>query len=196
MIIDVYNVKSLGYFRDVQKVFLLALVMFFPTASFAIEEVQVDSTKEAAVQKRLNDVGISILNSNKIDGRIVFVYDKTEVKEKLKLDKTLLDREVVVYGYDYKFVEDDNELAAFLSRRIAEGYRSYPGLFKGRLNSLKIKAAPKKYQIIFDKIGLDYMVRAGYNPVAMITLVNKSHPQKRDGATYKQCDIKKACKDV
>ena len=92
-----------------KKFFLLALVMFFPTVSFAIEEVQVDSTKEAAVQKRLNDVGISILNSNKIDGRIMFVYDKTEVKEKLKLDKTLLDREVVVYGYDYKFVEEDRK---------------------------------------------------------------------------------------
>ncbi len=177
-----------------KKFFLLALVMFFPTASFAIEEVQVDSTKEAAVQKRLNDVGISILNSNKIDGRIVFVYDKTEVKEKLKLDKTLLDREVVVYGYDYKFVEDDNELAAFLSRRIAEGYRSYPGLFKGRLNSLKIKAAPKKYQIIFDKIGLDYMVRAGYNPVAMITLVNKSHPQKRGDSLTNNVTSKRLAK--
>ena len=112
--------------------------MVFPLASFAIEDIKAeDIQKESAVQKRLNDVGVSILNSNKIDGRVVFVYDKTEVKEKLKLDKTLVDRQIIVYGYDYKFIEDDNELAAFLSRRIAEAYRSYPGLFKGRLNSLK-----------------------------------------------------------
>lgn len=177
-----------------KKFLVFALIMFFPAASFAIEDVKIDSNKEAEVQKRLNDVGLTILNANKIDGRIVFVYDKTDVKEKLKLDKTLLDREIVVYGYEYKFVEDDNELAAFLSRRIAEAYRSYPGLFKGRLNSLKIKAAPKKYQIIFDKIGADYMVRAGYNPVAMITLVNKVCPQKRGDTLTSNATSKRLAK--
>ncbi len=160
-----------------KRFFLFALLFLIPLASYAIEDK--DIVKESEVQKRLDDVGMSILNANKIDGRVVFAYDKTEAKEKLKLDKTLLDRCIIVYGYDYKFIEDDNELAAFLSRRIAEAYRSYPGLFKGGLSSLKIKAAPKKYQIIFDKIGVDYMVRAGYNPVAMITLINKSLPQKR-----------------
>lgn len=177
-----------------KKFFVFAFIMFFPAASFAIEEVKIDSEKEAVVQKRLNNVGLSILNANKIDGRIVFVYDKTEAKEKLKLDKTLIDRQIVVYGYDYKFIEDDNELAAFLSRRIAEACRSYPGRFKGRLNSLKIKAAPKKYQIIFDKIGLDYMVRAGYNPVAMITLVNKSQPQKRGDSLTSSTTSKRLAK--
>ncbi len=168
-----------------KKMFLFALFMMLPVSAFAIEDIKsADIQKEAEIQKKLTDVGVSVLNANKIDGRVVFVYDKAEVKDKLKLDKTLLNREVIVYGYDYKFIEDDNELAAFLSRRIAEAYRSYPGFFSGRLNSLKIKAAPKKYQIIFDKIGVDYMVRAGYNPVAMITLINKSHPQKRgDGLT-------------
>ena len=178
-----------------KKLLLFGFVMVFPLASFAIEDIKAeDIQKESAVQKRLNDVGVSILNSNKIDGRVVFVYDKTEVKEKLKLDKTSVDRQIIVYGYDYKFIEDDNELAAFLSRRIAEAYRSYPGLFKGRLNSLKIKAAPKKYQIIFDKIGVDYMVRSGYNPVAMITLVNKSYPQKRGDSLTNNATSKRLAK--
>lgn len=178
-----------------KKLFLLSLIVFFPAVSYAIEDIKTEEIqKETAVQKRLNDIGVSILNSNKIDGRIVFVYDKTEAKEKLKLDKTLLDRQIVVYGYDYKFIEDDNELAAFLSRRIAEAYRSYPGLFKGRLNSLKIKAAPKKYQIVFDKIGVDYMVRSGYNPVAMITLVNKSYPQKRGDSLTNNTTSKRLAK--
>ena len=107
-----------------KKLLLFGFVMVFPLASFAIEDIKAeDIQKESAVQKRLNDVGVSILNSNKIDGRVVFVYDKTEVKEKLKLDKTLVDRQIIVYGYDYKFIEDDNELAAYLSRRIAEAYR-------------------------------------------------------------------------
>lgn len=135
--------------------------------------------KESEIQSRINSVGVNILNSNKIDERIVFAYDKTEAEKKLNLDKTVFNRQILVYGYHYKFIEDDNELAAYLSRHVAEAYRSYSGVFNGRLSSLKIKAAPKKYQIVFDKIAVDYMVKAGYNPIAMITFINKSEAQKR-----------------
>lgn len=145
------------------------------------EDIQDILQKENKIQSRLNSVGVKILNSNKIEERIVFAYDKKEAKEKLDSlkDKTLFNRQIVVYGYDYKFIEDDNELAAFLSRHIAEAYRSYSGVLNGRLSSLKMKAAPKKYQIVFDKIAVDYMVKAGYNPVGMITYINKSKVQKR-----------------
>lgn len=162
------------------KILLLSgFIMFFPLNCFAIEDEEI--LKESTIQKRLDDVGVNILNSNKIDKRILFAYDKKESKEKLDSikDKTLYNRQIVVYGYDYKFLEDDNELAAFLSRHIAEAFRSYSGAFNGRLSSLKMKAAPKKYEIVFDKIAVDYMVKAGYNPVAMITYINKSKVQKR-----------------
>ena len=52
-------------------------------------------------------------------------------------------------------------------------------MFKGFLNSLQIKAAPKKYELFLDKRGVDFMVTAGYNPLAMITYINKTYPQKR-----------------
>ncbi len=160
-----------------KKILLLCLAVFVPLSAFGIEE---DIVKENLIQKRIDDVGTKILNSNKIDERIVFVYDKTEQKEKLNIDKTLVTRQVVLYGYNYKFIEDNNELAAFLSRKIAEAHRSYAGVFNGRLSSLKIKAAPKKFQLVFDKVAVDYMVHAGYNPVALITLINKTYPQKRN----------------
>ncbi len=162
------------------KILLLSgFIMFFPLNCFAIEDEEI--LKESKIQKRLDDVGVNILNSNKIDKRILFAYDKKEAKGKLDSikDKTLYNRQIVVYGYDYKFLEDDNELAAFLSRHIAEAFRSYSGAFNGRLSSLKMKAAPKKYEIVFDKIAVDYMVKAGYNPIAMITYINKSKVQKR-----------------
>ncbi len=166
-----------------RKRFLIGLITliaaFLPLSCFAIDDFEI--IEESKVQKRLNNVGVRILNSNKIDKRIVFAYDKQEVEGKLDTikDKTLLNRQIAVYGYDYKFIEDDNELAAYLSRHIAEAYRSYSGVFNGRLSSLKMKAAPKKYQIVFDKIAVDYMVKAGYNPIGMITYINKSKDQKR-----------------
>jgi len=166
-----------------KKALILFVMMFLPVQCFAGENAVDDEIQKInSVQTRIENVGVSVLNSNKLDKRIVFVFDETEAKKKLKLDKTLLDRQVIVYGYNYRFIEDDNELAAFLSRRIAEAFRSYDGALNGRVSSLKMKAAPKKYQIIFDKVAVDYMVRAGYNPVAMITLINKSHPQKRNDA--------------
>ena len=42
-----------------------------------------------------------------------------------------------------------------------------------------MKAAPKKYELVFDKLAVDYMVKAGYNPIGLITFLNKSCPQAR-----------------
>ena len=39
--------------------------------------------------------------------------------------------------------------------------------------------APKKYEYKADKRAVDYMVAAGYNPVAMIIVMNKTFPQTR-----------------
>ncbi len=166
--------------KSILKIILAAIVIAIPICCFASEKDLYNIQEEQSAQARISNTGVSILNANKIDERISFAYDKTEAKQKLKLDKALFDRQIIVYGYDYKFTEDDNELAAFLSRRIAESYRSYSGAFNGRLSSLKMKAAPKKYQLVFDKIAVDYMVKAGYNPIAMITFINKSCPQKRN----------------
>ena len=37
----------------------------------------------------------------------------------------------------------------------------------------------KKYELKADKIGIDLMVKAGYNPIAMIVMMNKAFPQFR-----------------
>ena len=36
-----------------------------------------------------------------------------------------------------------------------------------------------KYELIFDKLAVDFMVEAGYNPLGLITLINKTCPQTR-----------------
>ena len=96
-----------------RKRFLIGLITliaaFLPLSCFAIDDFEI--IEESKVQKRLNNVGVRILNSNKIDKRIVFAYDKKEAEGKLDTikDKTLLNRQIAVYGYDYKFIEDDNE---------------------------------------------------------------------------------------
>lgn len=149
----------------------------FSSSVFAVDDSNL--LKENAIQTRINNVGTKILNSNKLEKRVTFVYDETGKKKLLNADKSLTKRQVVVFGNAYKNIETDDELAAYIAREIPVALRSYDGLGNGLLSSVKIKAAPKKYELVFDKLAVDYMVKAGYNPLGLITYINKSCPQMR-----------------
>ena len=135
--------------------------------------------KQNSIQTRINKVGAKILNANKLEKRVVFVYDNESREGLIKGTKALTKRQIVVYGETFKYIETEDELAAFIAREIPAAIRSYDGLGDGWLSSVKIKAAPKKYELVFDKLAVDYMVKAGYNPLGLITFINKSCPQTR-----------------
>ena len=159
-----------------KKVIVLSFIYVFSTLlANAVDDAQL--IKENSIQTRINTVGTNILNSNKLEDRVTFVYDAEGKKSLLKLDKALTKRQVVVFGEYYKNIETDDELAAYIAREIPMAIRSYKGLGKGWLSSVKIKAAPKKYELFFDKLAVDYMVKAGYNPLGLITYINKTYPQ-------------------
>ena len=96
----------------------------------------------------------------------------------LKEDKSITKRQVVVFGEYYKNIETDDELAGYIAREIPAAIRSYQG-GTGLLSSVQLKLAPKKYELAFDKLAVDYMVKAGYNPLGLITYINKTYPQSR-----------------
>lgn len=135
--------------------------------------------EENKIQKRIDSVGVNLLNANKIDKRVVFVYDKNDKKKFLAEDKTITKRQVVVYADTYKYIQTNDELAAMLAREIATAVKSYSGIMGGAMGSAEILAAPKKAEIVADKRAVDYLVKAGYNPLALIVYLNKSCPQKR-----------------
>ena len=159
-----------------KKIILLLSALLLSCNAFANEEIL---SKENEIQTKIDNIGVNILNSNKIEKRIVFIYDEKARENFLKLNKTLSKRQVVVYGNSYKFIENNDELAAFLSREIVSALRAHEGLGNGLLSAIKMKAAPKKYELVFDKIAIDYMVESGYNPLGLITFINKSCPQAR-----------------
>ncbi len=134
---------------------------------------------QQTIQKEINAAGVKILNANKIDKRVIFVYNESEKKSLLSAKNNLTKRQVVLYGCDYKFIENADEMAAFVAREIAVAVRSYDGLVNGALSSVQMTAAPKKYELVADKIAVDYMVKAGYHPAGLITFINKSCPQRR-----------------
>ena len=159
------------------KRFLTVIVALFCTSVFAADESNL--IEQNTINCRINKVGTKILNANQIEKRVVFAYDKTAKISALKGTKSLTKRQVVIYADAYKDIETDDELAAYIAREIPAALRSYDGVASGWLSSAKIKAAPKKYELVFDKFAIDYMVKAGYNPLALIVFINKTCPQKR-----------------
>lgn len=155
---------------------LILLSLFYTVIVFASQEDFL--IKENQIQTRINKIGTKILNSNKIEKRIIFTYNETGKKQLLKANETLVKRQVVVFGESYKYIENDDELAGYIAREIAESVRGYKG-GSGFLSSIKVKAAPKKYELVFDKLAVDYVVKAGYNPLGLITYINKACPQAR-----------------
>lgn len=154
------------------KLFILSLLLIgLPVLASPVEEQQ--------IQQRINDIGYNILNSNQIDEHVVFVYSEQKKQNLLDLDKALISGQVIVYQPIYKSAESDDELAAGIARGISLAERSQKGFWGGTLSALQMRAAPKKYEIVADKIAVDYMVKAGYNPIGLIIFINKTTPQKR-----------------
>lgn len=176
-----------------KKIFYITLcIMMFSSITFAQTNIQTEQQNEPVIipdtetqtilndmqiQNRISNIGFKLLNANKIDVRMAFVYNKKSPK--LKSEPALTRRQIVIYGNSIQFASDDNEIAAFLAREICKGAESYSGQMKGFVGSAQIKFAPKKYEMFFDKRAVDFMVKAGYNPLALITFINKSYEQKR-----------------
>ena len=158
---------------------IIVLMAFFAivTPAFGYDESVL--AKENFIQTRIDAVGTNLLNYNKIPKRIVFTYDKSEKKKLVSTDKSLTKRQVIVYDGLYQSVQTDDELAAMLAREIATVMKSYSGLWGGMLDSLQVALGSKKFEMVSDKRAVDYMVSAGYNPLALIVYINKTCPQKR-----------------
>ena len=157
---------------------ILIISMFLFAGVFA-SEIEAELQKYNSIQSRINNVGMDILNKNKVPKRVVFAYNDTDKKRMLDIYDELTKRQVVVYDELYKAIEDDNELAAMLSREIALVIKSYNGMWGGKIDTLQVALSSKKFEVFADKRAVDFMINAGYNPLALITYINKTCPQKR-----------------
>lgn len=138
------------------------------------EIINGDAIKQA--QTRIDNIGFKILNYNGIEKRTVFDFDTRNDKN---ATSSYLDRQIVIYRGLYNRLESDDELAAVLAHEISHSVDSYNGIFRGAFSSWSYYFAPKKYEYKADKKSVDYLVNAGYNPVAIIVVMNKAFPQGR-----------------
>ena len=122
--------------------------------------------KETQYQKSLMKIGYRILNANNIENRMTFYYsNKKDVKTCLNRSY----KNIAVYKGMLPFIDSDEELAALLSHEIARGLDTYAGFWRRTAMTLR----KSKYEQKADRTAVDLMVKAGYNPVALIVILNK-----------------------
>ncbi len=142
---------------------IISIITLISTNSIA-EELRLD--KEIQYQKKIMETGFKILNVNDIENRMTFYY---VADSKVRIYSSQYKKRINFYKGIFPFFEDDNEIAALLSREISYINDSSRGLNE-RCN---IGYSPRKYEKKSDRRAVDYLVKAGYNPIALIVVLNK-----------------------
>jgi len=151
-------------------------------------------------QEKVLDVGNKILDTNKINKRLTFtvVMDFDNVNA----DASPSRKNVNIYTGILPFIDNDDELAYLIGHETGHILDYYDGFLKW---FIVMHLNQKEYEYKADLVGIDLMVKAGYNPISAICVANKaldesywddyffwSHPRgsKRTLAMYKYIYVK------
>lgn len=159
------------------KKFIVFIMVLFVSNSF-VWAYDIDLTKDGQYQKKVMETGFGILNANRIDTRVVFKFEKNKQPNAFAFP----DKSVILLSGLMPYMDDDSELAGILSHEIAHTIDYNAGFWR----QMAMSFSPKKYEIKADKKAVDYMVQAGYDPVALIIILNKfcGQPNSDWGATH------------
>lgn len=149
----------------------LSMPVFSSSNSYFMNDTEV----RKATQK-IDEIGFNLLNSNGITKRAVFNFDTSNVKNAYSYHS---DREIILFKGLLNKLQTDDEIAAVLAHEISHSVDSYNGILRGTFSSFAYVFQPRKFEYKADKRAVDYMVNAGYNPVAMIIMLNKCCGQNR-----------------
>ncbi|MCD8378694.1 MAG: hypothetical protein LUB59_07905 [Candidatus Gastranaerophilales bacterium] len=154
---------------------VMGIMMLLPVPANAGWDVQ----NTAQLQERMNSVGFNILNSNRIEHRMIFRVINRVYTRDIWADVSSVNRTVWIKPCILPYIDSDDELAGILSHQIAHGVDTYEGILRGYASVLNYWVSPNKYDLKADKRAVDYMVNAGYNPLALIVILNKIGQQYR-----------------
>ena len=160
-----------------RKIFLTGIILLLLSSVLPTFAWDVKTNNE--LQERMNAVGFRILNSNRIEKRLIFMVINRVYTRDIWTDVSSVNRTVWIKPTILPYIDSDDELAAVLSHSIAHGVDTYEGIMRGYISIVNYWVAPNKYDLKADKLAVDYMVNADYNPLALITILNKIGKQYR-----------------
>ena len=148
------------------KKFLIGLIVFIAASTACFADNVYILEKDAPNQQRVMKIGYRVLNANQIENRMTFLYSNKNV---VNAAAYATSKTIVIYKGLLPFIDDDNEIAAIICHEVAHGLDYFAGYWR----RVAMDFLPKKYERKADLKGVDLMVNAGYNPVAMIVVLNK-----------------------
>lgn len=119
-------------------------------------------------EEKILSVGTKIINANRLNKRIAFRAIRNNKIINAYANAT--DKTVNVYYGILPYIDSDDELAAVLSHEMAHCLDQYDG---GLFKWIEMNINSKEYEFKADLVGIDLMVKAGYNPIAAISCDNK-----------------------
>lgn len=157
-----------------KKLIIAIAILLFCSNVYAETTFKLSVNKEDVL--KINRIGYNILNANRIKEKMVFeLVDKNYVNACTYYSTNLIS----VTDELLKIIEKEDELAAILAHEISHGVDYRQGILKGYFSFIATSLNSKKYEYKADKRAADYLVKAGYNPLALIVALNKIAPQLR-----------------
>lgn len=156
-----------------KSILLVALSLILGTGAFAedtyiLTDLNMDNfwSKTGKAQEKVTSVAQNIMIRNHFTKRTpVFVTSNKSpnaVTNKFS-------RSIEVYSGLLACIDNDDELAFILGHEMAHAMVSY----SGPLSLITTTVNPKPYETQADLKSIDYMVKAGYDPIAGIIMINK-----------------------
>lgn len=177
-----------------KKVLTLLVCLFaFAVQSFAATWVAAD---------RVAVIGANLLAKNGITGKYTFKVVNGDVDN----SSVVTTRVVQVSSTDLSYAGNDNEVAAVIANELGHIICSHTDKAKVRsvaLNKLGVDTSSTvaalassqlsaKEETEADLVGIDLMINAGYNPLAMVVLVTKYPGSTLDAVRCRPCNADRA----
>ena len=126
--------------------------------------------KNSIETKKVMHVGRNLIHANNLKRAPLKVERNWRVPNAATYQQT---KYVVINTGILYYFENDDELAFVIGHELAHAQELYDGVTK----IVAMSFNSKKYEYKADLLAIDYMVKAGYNPIAGIIVTNKISPE-------------------
>jgi len=156
-----------------KKIFAI-FILFMLTAFQGVNAAVVNLMTDGEYQEYINKTGFKLLNDNRVEEHIIFKYSPSDSLRGYAVSD---DKAVHIPKGILTYVESEDELAAVIAYQIAYCLNYY----ENKYSKVNIKVSPKKYEALADKRAVDFLVKSGYSPLALIAMINKMFGSEKFG---------------
>lgn len=148
--------------------FLLGSNTFAQDYTYVVSDLDMQNfwAKTGKAQEKVYSVAAKLMEKNKLDRRVPLIVAS---KSDINANSNTFYKNITVYSGLLNCIDNDDELAFIVGHEMAHSVESYGGPIK----LLAVTINPKTYEYKSDLKSIDYMVKAGYDPISAIIIGNK-----------------------